>query len=291
MTAGTARRVAWVTGASRGMGANTAVELARAGFDVALTARDRTRLEAVAEQVRAAGGDALPFAADLTDRASVAAFADAAVDRFGRCDVLCNIGVYQGPAMRTVLLDTSLDELAASLEADVVAPALLCRRALPLMLENGGGTVVNMSSNVAVLEPRASVESQRVELRLRRRQGRHRPPGRHRERRTGRPGHPRLHRRARHRRLRREAGRVPDEVRRRARCRHRSRSGRVSSGSSTPPTPTRCWPKRIDLPRLTHQHGLLPGWGGPGSPVPPPDAGRSDERRVRAALTARLAIA
>ena len=45
------RKVAWVTGASRGMGADTALQLARAGFDVALTARDQVRLEGVAKKI------------------------------------------------------------------------------------------------------------------------------------------------------------------------------------------------------------------------------------------------
>jgi 3-oxoacyl-[acyl-carrier protein] reductase len=263
----TGRRVAWVTGASRGMGANTAVELARAGFDVALTARDQGRLEEVAEQVRAVGAAALPLASDLTDRKSVADFADAAVERFGRCDVLCNIGVYQGPAMRTVLLDTSLDELAASLEADVVAPALLRRRAIPLMLEQGGGTVVNMSSNVAVLDPRASVATNGWSFAYA----------------AGKAGIDRL------------AGILNAELGDRGIRAFTVEPGIVAYGEKlaeflakyagapvSPPEsigPGVVWlvdspdadalmAKRIDLPRLTHSHGLLPGWDGPGTPPP-----------------------
>ncbi|SEP05418.1 SDR family NAD(P)-dependent oxidoreductase [Trujillonella endophytica] len=266
MTATGARRVAWVTGASRGMGANTAVELARAGFDVALTARDQARLEAVADQVRAAGGAALPVSADLADRASVSAFAEAAVDRFGRCDVLCNIGVYQGPAMATVLLDTSLDELAASLEADVVAPALLCRRALPLMLEHGRGTIVNMSSGVATLQPRASVATNGWSFAYA----------------AGKAGIDRL------------AGIVNAELGDRGIRAFTVEPGIVAYGEKlaeylekysgapvSPPEsigPAIVWlvdspdadellPKRINLPGLTHRYGLLPGWEGPGSPV------------------------
>ena len=65
------RPVAWVTGASRGMGADTSVQLARAGYDVALTARDQRRLDEVADEVRAEGGRALAVASDLTDRGSI----------------------------------------------------------------------------------------------------------------------------------------------------------------------------------------------------------------------------
>lgn len=153
------RKVAWVTGASRGMGADTALQLARAGFDVALTARDQARLEGVAENIEAAGGSALPFPADLTDRSAISAFADAALSRFQRCDVICNIGIYQGPGMTSMFLDTPLDEFVVSFEADVLAPVILCQRAVPLMIEQGGGTVVNMSSSSVFLDPPGTVNN------------------------------------------------------------------------------------------------------------------------------------
>jgi 3-oxoacyl-[acyl-carrier protein] reductase len=146
------RKVAWVTGGSRGMGADTAIRLGQADYDIALTARDRDRLDVVAETIRSFGVDAMPMSCDLTSRASVAAFADHALERFGRCDVLVNIGIYQGPSMAMRFVDTPLDELAVHHEADVIAPALLCQRALPWMRANGG-TIVNMSSSSVVLDP------------------------------------------------------------------------------------------------------------------------------------------
>jgi 3-oxoacyl-[acyl-carrier protein] reductase len=151
------RPVAWITGASRGMGADTAVQLARAGYDIALTARDQSRLDAVAEQVRAVGGRAFALKSDLTDRQTIEAFADAALAALGRCDVLCNIGIYQGPGGRQLIEETELNELSLSFEADVVAPVLLIQRALPSMLANGGGVIINMSSSSVVLEPTGNV--------------------------------------------------------------------------------------------------------------------------------------
>ena len=153
----TARPVAWVTGASRGMGADTALRLAGAGYDIALTARDQAKLNAVAGDIENLGVRALAVAADLTDRGSVGAFAAAAQDRFGRCDVLCNIGIYQGDGGRQLFMDTPLDEFAISFEADVIAAALLCQQAIPSMLANGAGTIVNMSSSSVVLEPPGTV--------------------------------------------------------------------------------------------------------------------------------------
>ncbi len=139
------------------MGANTALEFARAGFDVALTARNQGRLDAVAGAIEALGSAAFAHASDLTDRESMAAFADAATDRFERCDVVCNIGIYQGEGMSDLFMETSLDAFATHYQADVISPAYLSQRAIPLMLEQGGGTIVNMSSSSVVREPPGNV--------------------------------------------------------------------------------------------------------------------------------------
>jgi 3-oxoacyl-[acyl-carrier protein] reductase len=152
------RKVAWITGASRGMGADTALRLAALGYDVALTARDQARLDQVAEEVAALGQRALAVASDLTDLSSIRAFAAAAEAWGGRCDVLCNIGVYQGPGARQLFLEMPIEELSLTLEADVVAPALLCQRAIPSMIANGGGVIVNMSSAVVFLDPGGTIK-------------------------------------------------------------------------------------------------------------------------------------
>lgn len=151
------RPVAWVTGASRGMGADIAVQLAHAGYDVAITARNRERLEGVAAEIEAEGGRALVHPSDLTDRASVVGFADAALGELGECDVLVNNGIYQDAGTFQLILDTEPDEMIRTYEADVVAPTILAQRAIASMLERGGGTVVNMSSSSVYLEPVGTV--------------------------------------------------------------------------------------------------------------------------------------
>jgi hypothetical protein len=78
--------------------------------------------------------------------------ADRALAEFGRVDVLCNIGIYQGDGTG-LFLDTPVEEFARHLEGGVLAPAVLLHALLPGMIAQGGGTVVNMSSYVAVNEP------------------------------------------------------------------------------------------------------------------------------------------
>jgi NAD(P)-dependent dehydrogenase (short-subunit alcohol dehydrogenase family) len=169
------RPVAFVTGASRGIGASTAVALARAGYDVAITARtvregDGKRwhehgharpiagsLETVAAEIEAAGTTPLPLAMDLLDRDAVAAAAQSTLDEFGRVDVLCNIGIYQGPGSG-LILETPVDLFARHFEGDVFAPFVLLQKLAPAMIEQGGGTIVNMSSYVALNEPPGTMD-------------------------------------------------------------------------------------------------------------------------------------
>jgi NAD(P)-dependent dehydrogenase (short-subunit alcohol dehydrogenase family) len=155
------RPVAFVTGGSRGIGAATAVALAGAGYDLALTARTVHEgegrkpgsLDSVMAEIEKTGARALPIQMDLTDRAAVRAAAERALEEFGRVDVLCNIGIYQGDHDTGLFLDTPIEEFARHLEGGVLAPAVLLQAILPSMIEQGGGTVLNMMSFVAVNDP------------------------------------------------------------------------------------------------------------------------------------------
>ena len=90
MTSPLAGTAALVTGASSGIGAATARRLARDGASVALVARRRDRLEALATEIGEAGGTALVLEADITDRTQAEAAVRLAVERFGRLDILVN---------------------------------------------------------------------------------------------------------------------------------------------------------------------------------------------------------
>jgi NAD(P)-dependent dehydrogenase (short-subunit alcohol dehydrogenase family) len=166
--------VAMVTGASRGIGKSIAAHLAREGFDVALTARtvedgearehsssvhrsDTSplpgSLAATARLVEAAGVRSLTVPADLTDRASVIAAADAVLATWGRIDVLVNNGRYVGPGHMDRIEETPLELLELHLEANVMAPLALIKRVLPGMLDRGSGCIVNITSGAGVQDP------------------------------------------------------------------------------------------------------------------------------------------
>jgi 7-alpha-hydroxysteroid dehydrogenase len=136
-------RVAVVTGAGRGIGAATAVALAEAGADVLLCARTGAELAAVAARVGEAGRRAHVVTADLSDLAAAAGLAQAAVDEFGRLDVVVN---NVGGALPRPFLDTGYEHLAEAFAFNVGTTHALTRAAVPHLLAAGGGAVVNISS-------------------------------------------------------------------------------------------------------------------------------------------------
>jgi NAD(P)-dependent dehydrogenase (short-subunit alcohol dehydrogenase family) len=169
------RRVALVTGASRGIGKATALALAGAGFDVAITARTLHEgegrddsdtgegrpvpgsLEATAAGIEERGTRALPVVADLLDRASLEAAVARVLSEWGRIDVLVNNAVHTGPGSMVRFLDLDLDDLDDKVEANLVAQLVVIRAALPAMLDAGGGTIVDVTSHAGMADPTAPV--------------------------------------------------------------------------------------------------------------------------------------
>lgn len=136
-------QVAVVTGAGRGIGAATAVALAEAGADVVLSSRTEEQLREVAAKVEAAGRRALVVPADLSDLDAVAGLAQAAVDAFGRLDVVVD---NLGGSMPRPFAHTSPRFLEEAFHFNVTTAHALNRAAVPLMLETGGGAIVGISS-------------------------------------------------------------------------------------------------------------------------------------------------
>jgi NAD(P)-dependent dehydrogenase (short-subunit alcohol dehydrogenase family) len=171
------RKVALVTGASRGIGKAVAVHLAQAGFDVALGARtihegetrehsstvksSNTRplpgsLDSTAGLVEKAGGRALSVYLDLLNRTSLGSAVSTVLERWGRIDVLVNNGRYIGPGHMDRFVDTPVELLDRHLEANVMAPIILTQLVLPQMLERGEGFIVNMTSSAGNMDPPAA---------------------------------------------------------------------------------------------------------------------------------------
>lgn len=138
-------RVAVVTGAGRGIGAATALALAEAGADVVISARHRDQLEAVAERIAATGRRALVVPADLSDLDAAAGLAKAAVAELGRLDIVVN---NVGGSIPNALMDTDAAYLADAFHFNVSTAHALTRAAVPHLLRDGGGSVVNISSVV-----------------------------------------------------------------------------------------------------------------------------------------------
>jgi NAD(P)-dependent dehydrogenase (short-subunit alcohol dehydrogenase family) len=138
-------RVAVVTGGSRGIGRAHSLLLAERGAAVVVGGRDEATGEVAAEIARA-GGRAVACVADLTDDAGGAALVAAAVDAFGRLDIVVGNA---GSMVRTSVVETETAPLRAQLELDVVGPARLLRSAWPHLAASGAGRIVLTSSSGA----------------------------------------------------------------------------------------------------------------------------------------------
>jgi 7-alpha-hydroxysteroid dehydrogenase len=137
-------RVAIVTGGGRGIGADIARTLARAGAAVTVTARTKTDLDAVANEIEADGGTALSHVADVADLDVLAGLVDRTVERLGGLDIIVNNA--GGGLDWHPFLETSVDQLEQAFHFTVSAPFRLCQLAVPHLLERSGASIVNIGS-------------------------------------------------------------------------------------------------------------------------------------------------
>ena len=171
------KKVAFITGASRGIGAATALEFARQGYNLVLTARTMKAgeqheygswrptttslpgfLEATGEAARAHGAEVLLVRSDILDLASVEAAAASALEHFSRVDVLFNNACYQGPGNMQRVLDVEIEQVRSIYQGNVLAPLALVKSLLPGMLERGSGALINMVSGSALSDPPAPAD-------------------------------------------------------------------------------------------------------------------------------------
>lgn len=166
------KKVAFITGASRGIGRETALALARAGYDVAISARTMEEgethahalahadgsplagsLASTASAIRALGREVFAVRMDLLDEQSVRSAAAQVLEHFGRVDVLVNNAIYQGKDLNLPFMSLGHETLQRVFQGYVMAPVALTQALLPTMLAQGGATIVNVTSGAGESDP------------------------------------------------------------------------------------------------------------------------------------------
>ena len=157
MTTNIDGKIIVITGASSGLGEAAARHLAGQGAKVVLGARRAERIEALAEEIRTAGGEALPVATDVTDRAQVANLIDTAVRDFGRVDVLINnAGIMPLSALESL----KVDEWDRMIDVNIKGVLYGIAAALPHMKAQRSGHVITTASVAGhLIFPASSVYS------------------------------------------------------------------------------------------------------------------------------------
>jgi 3-oxoacyl-[acyl-carrier protein] reductase len=139
-------KVALVTGASQGIGRDTALALAEAGAKVAVAARNEEKLATLVKDIVAAGGEAFAVKMDVADAEQVKAGFKAVIGKFGRLDILVNNAAItrDGLALRM-----KLDDWDAVIRTNLTGAHLCIQQALMPMIRARGGRIINIASVVA----------------------------------------------------------------------------------------------------------------------------------------------
>lgn len=139
-------KVAVVTGASQGIGRDTALALSSAGAKVAIAARNEEKLSALVSEIATAGGEALAVRMDVADAEQVKAGFKQILEKFGRLDILVNNAAItrDGLAVRM-----KMDDWETVLRTNLTGAHLCIQQALPAMMRARSGRIINISSIVA----------------------------------------------------------------------------------------------------------------------------------------------
>jgi 3-oxoacyl-[acyl-carrier protein] reductase len=140
---GVAGHVALVTGASQGIGRACALELAAGGASVGLAARNQEKLEQVAAEIHAKGGQAAAFPMDVSDENSIKTGVKAVIERFGKIDILVNNA---GITRDTLLLRMKRADWDSVLQTNLTAAFLCTQAVISSMLKQRWGRIINITS-------------------------------------------------------------------------------------------------------------------------------------------------
>ena len=146
-------KVAIVTGGGGGIGGATARALAREGAAVLVVDVNEEAADAVARGIRDTGGVAESSRADLSEEREVKAVVATVVQRFGRLDVLHNNAALTDSdflSADTAVTELSLEVWERTLAVNLRSQMLMCKHAVPIMADQGGGSIINMSSGASL---------------------------------------------------------------------------------------------------------------------------------------------
>jgi len=139
-------KVVLITGASEGIGLATARRFAEAGAKLALVARSAAKLEALADELKAAGAEAISVPSDVSVPEQVKNAVAETVRHYGRIDVLINNA---GQSAAGTVADVDPDHLRQIIDLNIFGPLIAMQAAIPIMRKHGGGLIINVSSMVS----------------------------------------------------------------------------------------------------------------------------------------------
>ncbi|MDR3286731.1 MAG: glucose 1-dehydrogenase [Prevotellaceae bacterium] len=147
-------KVAIITGASSGLGADCAGAYAQAGADIAILARRKEKLDELADELTKTGVQVLPVSCDVTDEQQIKSAIDQVISKFGKIDILLNNA---GVAVRGGVHQLSAEEWDKSFNTNVKGIFLMSKYVVPHMIEQNYGKIVNVSSINALIADKSDM--------------------------------------------------------------------------------------------------------------------------------------